>query len=90
MCGVVDGGIVAGRWGYEAGQSGVGDIFGWFVAHLGARGVRRGGARPRASSLHEHLTRLAAEQRGRRARAGRPGLAQRQPVGARRPRALRR
>jgi len=34
MCGVVDGGIVAGRWGYEAGQSGVGDIFGWFVDRL--------------------------------------------------------
>ena len=32
MCGVVDGGITAGLWGYEAGQSGVGDIFGWFVA----------------------------------------------------------
>lgn len=31
MCGVVAGGIVAGSWGYEAGQSGVGDIFGWFV-----------------------------------------------------------
>ena len=31
MCGVVDGGIIAGLWGYEAGQSGVGDIFGWFV-----------------------------------------------------------
>ena len=27
MCGVVDGGIVSGSWGYEAGQSGVGDIF---------------------------------------------------------------
>ena len=31
MCGVVDGGIVRGLWGYEAGQSGVGDIFGWFA-----------------------------------------------------------
>ena len=33
MCGVVDGGIVAGLWGYEAGQSGVGDIFAWFTAN---------------------------------------------------------
>jgi len=31
MCGVVDGGIVRGLWGYEAGQSGVGDIFAWFA-----------------------------------------------------------
>ena len=35
MCGVVDGGIVAGLWGYEAGQSGVGDIF----AHVRAPDV---------------------------------------------------
>src|SRR6201986_3723866 len=33
MCGVVDGGIVAGLWGYESGQSGVGDIFAWFTAN---------------------------------------------------------
>src|SRR5581483_4964872 len=31
MCGAVDGGITAGLWGYEAGQSGVGDIFAWFA-----------------------------------------------------------
>ena len=31
MCGVVDGGILAGSFGYEAGQSGVGDIFAWYV-----------------------------------------------------------
>ena len=32
MCGVVHDGIVPGLYGYEAGQSGVGDIFAWFVA----------------------------------------------------------
>ena len=47
MCGVVDGGITAGAWGYEAGQSGVGDIFGWYVDHARAR---------RADASHEQLT----------------------------------
>ncbi|PVU84030.1 ribulokinase [Cellulomonas sp. WB94] len=61
MCGVVDGGIVDGLWGYEAGQSGVGDIFGWFVdtsvppAYVDA-------AAARGISVHEHLTELAARQ----------------------------
>jgi L-ribulokinase len=31
MCGVVQDGILPGYFGYEAGQSAVGDIFGWFV-----------------------------------------------------------
>ena len=31
MCGVVEDGILPGYYGYEAGQSAVGDIFGWFV-----------------------------------------------------------
>jgi len=35
MCGVVDGGITAGLWGYEAGQSAVGDIFAWFTRFTG-------------------------------------------------------
>ncbi|NBE80198.1 ribulokinase [Micromonospora rubida] len=52
MCGVVDGGISPGSWGYEAGQSGVGDIFGWFVAQAAPAGV----------ASHERLTELAAAQ----------------------------
>ena len=31
MCGVVEDGIIGGYFGYEAGQSAVGDIFEWFV-----------------------------------------------------------
>lgn len=61
MCGVVDGGIVSGLYGYEAGQSGVGDIFAWYVknqvpasyyADADAAGV----------SIHEHLTGLIENQ----------------------------
>lgn len=62
MCGVVRDGIVPGYWGYEAGQSAVGDIFGWFVdncvpAAYAAEAARRG------LNLHEYLTELAAAQR---------------------------
>ncbi|MDW3848542.1 ribulokinase [Micromonospora sp. BRA006-A] len=52
MCGVVDGGISPGAWGFEAGQSGVGDIFGWFVRH----------AAPAGFDSHERLTEAAAAQ----------------------------
>ncbi|TIC79763.1 ribulokinase [Nocardioides sp. GY 10113] len=61
MCGVVDGGIVAGSWGYEAGQSGVGDIFGWYVAN-GVPGWCADAAGAAGESVHEHLTRLATRQ----------------------------
>ncbi|MDQ3937246.1 MAG: ribulokinase, partial [Chloroflexota bacterium] len=33
MCGVVEDGIIPGLFGYEAGQSAVGDIFNWFTRH---------------------------------------------------------
>ncbi|MGH3165178.1 MAG: ribulokinase, partial [Trebonia sp.] len=56
MCGVVDGGIVRGMYGYEAGQSGVGDIFGWFADNLAPHSERPG------VTLHDHLTALAAKQ----------------------------
>lgn len=61
MCGVVDGGIVAGLWGYEAGQSGVGDIFGWFVDNAVPAAYRDEAAR-RNLGVHEYLTELAAQQ----------------------------
>ena len=62
MCGVVDGGILAGTWGYEAGQSGVGDIFAWFVANCVPESYHVA-AREAGVSLHEHLTDLAGRQR---------------------------
>ncbi|WP_252446010.1 ribulokinase [Pseudonocardia humida] len=61
MCGVVDGGILPGLWGYEAGQSGVGDIFGWFVdTSVPPEYHRR--AEERGIDVHALLTELAAEQ----------------------------
>jgi L-ribulokinase len=50
MCGVVDGGVIDGLYGYEAGQSGVGDIFGWYVDTLGDE------------HSHQSLTEQAAKQ----------------------------
>jgi L-ribulokinase len=58
MCGVVDGGIVAGLYGYEAGQSGVGDILGWYVDRQ-VPGAYADAAARAGRSLHDHLTELA-------------------------------
>jgi L-ribulokinase len=53
ICGIVDGSILPGCFGLEAGQSAVGDIFNWFVNYL-----RPGG--PEAGS-HAELTKKAAK-----------------------------
>jgi L-ribulokinase len=58
MCGVVDGGIVAGLHGYEAGQSGVGDIFAWYAEHQVPRQYVDGAAAA-GLSVHQYLTDLA-------------------------------
>lgn len=61
MCGVVDGGIVDGLYGYEAGQSGVGDILGWYVTQQ-VPGALHDEAAALGRSIHEHLSILSADQ----------------------------
>jgi len=61
MCGVVDGGIMAGFYGYEAGQSGVGDIFAWYVKNQ-VPGRYFDEADAAGKSVHQHLTDLAFEE----------------------------
>lgn len=61
MCGVVDGGIVSGLYGYEAGQSGVGDIFAWYVNNqVPAEYFEQ--AQQAGKSIHQYLTDLAAQE----------------------------
>jgi L-ribulokinase len=61
MCGVVRGGVTPGLWGYEAGQSGVGDIFAWFAENAVPPRYHEE-ARARGLDLHGHLSALAGEQ----------------------------
>ncbi|MCX6432594.1 MAG: FGGY-family carbohydrate kinase, partial [Actinobacteria bacterium] len=60
MCGVVADGITAGSWAYEAGQSGVGDIFAWFV-DTAVPGRVFEEAAARGLGIHEHLSDLASQ-----------------------------
>ena len=62
MCGVVLDGVIPGRYGYEAGQAAVGDLFGWFVEH-GVPERYHDDARARGIGIHEVLEEAAASLR---------------------------
>jgi len=55
LCGIVNGSILPGFFGLEAGQSAVGDIFNWFVNYIQPLGKETG--------THEALTEQAAKLR---------------------------
>ena len=61
ICGVVDGGIIEGKFGYEAGQSAVGDIFAWWTG-LGVPASYLSEAAERGQDLHAYLSSRCARQ----------------------------
>jgi L-ribulokinase len=62
MCGVVEDGIVPGYFGYEAGQSALGDIYAWFTQHAVPPEYHEA-ARARGIDIHDVLAAEAASLR---------------------------
>ncbi len=61
MCGVVADGISTGLYGYEAGQSAVGDIFAWYVDH-GVPADHHARAAARGIGVHQLLSEEGAAE----------------------------
>ncbi|MHB8131504.1 MAG: ribulokinase [Mobilitalea sp.] len=61
MCGVVEDGVMPGFYGYEAGQSCVGDHFEWLVEQCIPKYAYED-AEKAGMGIHQYLTELAAEQ----------------------------
>ena len=59
MCGVVEDGVIEGFYGYEAGQSCVGDHFDWFVGNCVPKNLFEE-AEKAGAGIHDYLTEKAA------------------------------
>ena len=62
MCGVAEDGIIPGLYGYEAGQSAVGDIFEWYVEEAIPAYVQTAAAE-QGLNVHQFLEEKASEYR---------------------------
>ena len=62
ICGVQEEGMIPGLFGYEAGQSCMGDLFAWFCDHC-VPGEYKAAADRCGQSIHQYLTGLAAAMR---------------------------